>query len=184
VVAILVKLDSPGPVLFKQERIGKNFVPFLIYKFRTMKSDAYEKGPLITISGDKRVTIVGRMLRKWKIDEFPQLINVIKGEMSLVGPRPEVFKYVKLYESDYEEILSVRPGITDLSSLSFRNEESILKNKADPENFYKYELLPKKIKLAREYIKKSSVTYDLKLILLTFYKLFKNDIHQRSNINV
>jgi lipopolysaccharide/colanic/teichoic acid biosynthesis glycosyltransferase len=118
--AVLVKLSSPGPVFFQQERIGKGFRPFLIYKFRTMRPDAPATGMLITVGNDPRVTRIGRLLRKTKIDELPQLINVLKGDMSLVGPRPEVPKYVELFRADYDEILRVRPGITDLASLKYR----------------------------------------------------------------
>jgi len=171
-VAILIKIDSPGPVFFKQQRMGKNLVPFLIYKFRTMARDASQKGLGITIGGDTRVTRMGRLLRKSKIDEFPQLINVLKGDMSIVGPRPELETYVELYKNDYKDILCVRPGITDISSVTFRDEESILKDKNDPENYYRYVVLPAKINLSREYIERSSFFYDLKLIFVTFYRLF------------
>lgn len=172
VTALLIKLDSPGPVFFRQERIGRNFKPFFIYKFRTMVKDAHTRGLQITASGDNRITRVGRILRKTKIDELPQLINVLKGEMSFVGPRPEVEKYVELYKKDYKEILRIRPGITDISSIIFRDEERVLKNQADPEWYYKHILLPEKIKLAQEYIKKASFFYDLRLIFKTFYKVF------------
>lgn len=172
IVAILIKIDSPGPVFFKQQRMGKNFVPFLIYKFRTMVRDAPQKGPGITIGGDKRVTRIGRILRKLKMDEFPQFINVLKGDMSVVGPRPELETYVELYKNDYKDILRVRPGITDISSVTFRDEERILKDKNDPENYYRYVVLPAKINLSRKYIERSSFFYDLKLIFVTFYRLF------------
>ncbi len=170
-VALLIKLDSRGPVFFRQERIGKNFKPFFIYKFRTMVKDADKKGLQITAGGDNRITRVGRLLRKTKIDELPQLINVLKGEMSLVGPRPEVRKYVEFYKNDYIEILMVRPGITDYASILYRDEESVLKNKEDPEDYYKNILLPKKINLAKEYIKNYSFSCDLKLIFLTIVKI-------------
>ncbi len=170
-VALLIKLDSRGPVFLRQERIGKNFKPFFIYKFRTMVKDAHKKGLQITAGGDNRITRVGRVLRKTKIDELPQLINVLKGEMSLVGPRPEVRKYVEFYKNDYIEILMVRPGITDYASILYRDEESVLKNKEDPEDYYKNILLPKKIKLAKEYIKNYSFSCDLKLIFLTIVKI-------------
>src|SRR4030043_521908 len=172
VIAIMIKVDSPGPIFFRQERVGKNFRRFVIYKFRTMVVDAEEKGLRITSGGDRRGTRVGRMLRKFKIDELPQLLNVLKGDMSFVGPRPEVEEYVKLYERDYREILKRRPGITDASSIIFREEEAVLKNQVDPEEYYKKILLPEKIRLAKEYIGNSSFLYDLKLVLKTLHKIF------------
>ncbi|NOZ26038.1 MAG: sugar transferase [Nitrospirae bacterium] len=170
--AILIKLDSRGPVFFRQQRVGRNFNPFLIYKFRTMTVDASEKGPQITVGGDKRVTRVGRILRRYKIDELPQLINVLKGDMSLVGPRPEVQKYVELFREDYEHILRVRPGITDISSITYRDEEGVLRDKDDPEAFYRNVLLPEKIRLAKLYIDRSSFLYDLGLIWKTVLAVF------------
>lgn len=172
VVAILIKLDSRGPVFFRQQRIGKSFRPFRIYKFRTMTTDAPEKGPQVTVGGDKRVTRIGRILRKYKLDELPQLINVLKGDMSLVGPRPEVEKYVELYKEDYKQILQVRPGITDISSITYRDEEGVLVGKKDPEAYYRQVLLPEKIRLAREYIDRASFFYDLRLVFKTVYRIF------------
>ena len=169
--AIMIKIDSTGPIFFKQERMGRNFRRFMIYKFRTMVVDAEKKGLRITSGGDRRVTKVGKLLRKFKIDELPQLFNVLKGEMSLVGPRPEVEEYVTLYEEDYREILKRRPGITDVSSIIFREEEAVLKNQVDPEGYYKKILLPEKIRLAKEYIEKSSFLYDLKLVLNTLHRI-------------
>ena len=171
-VALLIKLDSKGPVFFKQERMGKNFRPFWIYKFRSMVQDAPEKGALISVANDSRITRVGNVLRKMKIDELPQLINVLLGDMSLVGPRPEVRRYVELFRKDYEEILKVRPGITDLASLKYRDEATILSKAADPEEEYRQRVLPEKIRLAKEYIPKSSLLFDLQLILRTLVKLF------------
>jgi len=171
-VAILIKIDSKGPVFFRQERIGRNFRRFIIYKFRTMVVAAEKNGLRITSGGDNRVTKAGRILRKLKIDELPQLINVLKGDMSLVGPRPEVEEYVKLYEEDYMEILKSRPGITDVSSIIFREEEAVLKNQIDPEGYYKEILLPEKIRLSKEYIDHASFLYDLKLVLNTLHQIF------------
>jgi FlaA1/EpsC-like NDP-sugar epimerase/lipopolysaccharide/colanic/teichoic acid biosynthesis glycosyltransferase len=170
-VTLLVKLGSPGPVFFVQRRMGRNFRPFNLYKFRSMVDDAPRSGISITVAEDPRITGIGRLLRKTKIDELPQLWNVLKGDMSLVGPRPEVEKYVEIYRSDYEEILRVSPGITDLASLTFKDEEKVLKEKTDPEEFYIHVLLPEKIKMAKEYVRKASVLHDLKLILLTILKL-------------
>jgi len=167
----MIKVDSQGPVFFRQGRVGRNFRRFMIYKFRTMVVDAEKNGLRITSGGDSRITKVGRILRKFKIDELPQLFNVLKGDMSLVGPRPEVEEYVKLYEKDYMEILKRRPGITDVSSIIFREEEAVLKNQVDPEGYYKKILLPEKIRLAKEYIEHSSFSYDLKLVLNTLHKI-------------
>jgi lipopolysaccharide/colanic/teichoic acid biosynthesis glycosyltransferase len=171
-VAVLIKLDSSGPIFFRQERIGRGFQPFQILKFRTMIDNAQTKGRLITSAQDPRITRVGRILRQTKIDELPQLINVLKGEMSLVGPRPEVRRYVEAFQKDYEEILQVRPGLTDLASLKYRNEESILGNSDNPETEYVLHVLPDKIRLAKDYLQQSSFFFDLKLILKTLFKLF------------
>ena len=158
-VAGLIKLDSKGSVFFKQERMGKNFRPFYIYKFRSMIQEAPEKGALISVEDDPRITRIGRLLRKAKIDELPQLINVVKGEMSPVGPRPEVPKYVELFREDYEEILKIHPGITDLASLKYRDEAAILAQSENPEEVYLKRVLPDKIELAKEYIRRSSFLF-------------------------
>ena len=170
-VAILIKLDSPGPVLFKHERMGQGFRPFLIYKLRTMLQGAQAKGPLITAGKDSRVTRVGAILRKTKIDELPQLINVMKGEMSFVGPRPEVRKYAEMFREDYEEILRIKPGITDLASLKYRHETDLLGQFENPEEQYLTEILPDKIRLAKEYLRISSFSVDLRVITRTILKM-------------
>ena len=131
--ALLVKWTSPGPILFRQERIGRRFRPFCIYKFRTMVQEAHRQGGPITFGADPRITRIGRLLRSTKLDELPQLINVLKGDMSLVGPRPEVHQYVDMFRQDYQEILEVRPGITDLASIAYRDEAAVLGRAADPE---------------------------------------------------
>ncbi len=156
IIAIWIKLDSSGPIFFKQVRVGKGFKRFYLFKFRSMVSDAAMRGPLITSGDDQRVTRSGRFLRKTKIDELPQLINVLKGDMSIVGPRPEVPKYVELFRNDYEEVLSVKPGITDYASIEFRNEEEVLSSYLDAEEGYIKEVLPRKIELYRKYLKKKS----------------------------
>ena len=171
VVAILIKLDSRGPVFFRQGRMGKAFRPFLILKFRTMVRDAPNKGGPITFGEDPRITRIGRFLRRIKIDELPQLINVLKGEMSIVGPRPEVRRYVELFREDYEEILTVRPGITDLASLKYRDEAAILGASPDPEAMYVKYILPEKVSLGKEYVRRSSLTFDLILIFKTLATL-------------
>jgi lipopolysaccharide/colanic/teichoic acid biosynthesis glycosyltransferase len=172
-VALLIKQDSPGPIFFKQERMGKGFQPFHIYKFRTMVRDASRRGGPITFGSDPRITRVGRLLRRTKIDELPQLINVLRGEMSFVGPRPEVRPYVELFRADYEGILKVLPGITDLASLKYRDEAEVLGHFENPEEEYIKRVLPEKIKLAREYVRRSSFFFDIALILKTLLRLFQ-----------
>jgi len=167
VVGLLIRLDSAGPVFFRHERIGRGMRPFAIYKFRTMTADAPLRGSVVTAGRDVRITRVGSFLRQTKIDELPQLINVLKGEMSLVGPRPEVRQYVELFRGDYEEILTVRPGITDLASLKYRHEQELLGLAVDPEQQYRTQILPDKISLAREYARRSSFVLDLSLIAKT-----------------
>lgn len=172
-ISIFIKLDSAGPVFFKQKRIGRNFKPFLLYKFRSMVADAPQKGLAITCGGDPRITKVGRFLRKTKIDELPQLINVLKGDMSIVGPRPEVEKYVEMFKDDYQSVLQVRPGITDYATIEFRSEEGLLKKYRDPEAGYIRELLPLKIELSKNYLRDKGFFTDLKLIFFTFWKIIK-----------
>ena len=171
VIAAAIRLDSPGPVLFRQERIGRGFKPFSIYKFRTMIVDAPLKGGLLTAGEDPRITRAGRWLRGSKLDELPQLLNVLLGDMSLVGPRPEVRRYVELFRDHYDTILLVRPGITDWASLKYRDESAILAQAADPEQEYLNRILPDKLRLAEEYVRQSSVRLDLTLIFLTLVKL-------------
>jgi lipopolysaccharide/colanic/teichoic acid biosynthesis glycosyltransferase len=143
-----------------------------MYKFRTMVEKAAKLGPPLTVGNDARITQVGRILRKTKIDELPQLINVLKGEMTFVGPRPEVRQYVELFHKDYEEILEVRPGITDLASLQYRDEASFLARCQNPDREYVNRILPDKIRLGKEYIRRSSLTFDLALIFKTLCKIF------------
>src|SRR5690606_14762041 len=171
-VAALIKATSRGPVLFLQKRVGRDFQPFHIYKFRTMVADAPARGPSLTEGeSDPRITRVGRVLRKLKLDELPQLVNVLRGEMSLVGPRPEVPKYVELFRGDYADILRIRPGITDLASLKYRDEAALLGQADDPESLYVSEILPDKIALAREYLARSSFWFDLGLIAKTVLRV-------------
>jgi lipopolysaccharide/colanic/teichoic acid biosynthesis glycosyltransferase len=169
--ALWIKADSHGPIFFRQERIGKGFRPFLIYKFRTMIESAPSKGSPITYGNDARITRAGRILRKTKLDELPQLVNVLKGEMTFVGPRPEVPQFVEMFRQDYEEILKVRPGITDLASLKYRNEAEILGRSADPRQEYISRVLPDKINLGKEYVRSSSLVFDVGLICKTVFKL-------------
>lgn len=167
-VAVWVKLDSRGPVMFRQERVGRFGVPFRIHKFRTMRVDAPTLGPQITIGDDARITRSGRWLRASKVDELPQLWDVLRGAMSLVGPRPEVPRYVALYPDALRElVLSVRPGITDPASLSFRNESDLLARAADPEREYVEVVMPMKLGLAADYVRNASLAGDIRLILAT-----------------
>ncbi len=170
IAAAAIKLTSPGPVLFRQERVGRGFRPFRILKLRTMRErggQAILPDPQITSGGDARVTPVGRILRKLKIDELPQLVNVLRGDMSLVGPRPEVPRYVEMFRADYEEVLRVRPGLTDLASIKYRHEEDILAAAPDPERAYVTSILPDKIALAKEYVRTRSILGDLRIMART-----------------
>lgn len=171
VCALLVKATSPGPVLYRSQRIGQQFRPFEILKFRSMRTDQSPGGLPITAGGDARITPVGRVLRKLKLDELPQLINVLRGDMSFVGPRPEAPKYVELFHHDYEYLLRVRPGITDPASLKYRDEESVLAASNDPEQLYIQQVLPEKIAISKEYIDHASLSFDLKLIFATLLRI-------------
>ena len=173
VVAVWIQLDSPGPVFFRQERVGRGAVPFRIHKFRTMRSDAPEHGPAITVGDDVRITRAGAFLRRSKIDELPQLIDVLRGDMSLVGPRPEVPRYVETYPPALrDKILSVRPGITDLASIEYRDESSLLAKAADPEREYREVVLPAKLRIAAEYVEHATLATDLHVIGRTLKALF------------
>ncbi len=173
IVAIIIKLDSKGPIFFRQVRVGKNGKEFRIFKFRTMIIDAEQKGMQITIDGDSRITKSGNFLRKSKIDELPQLINVLIGDMSFVGPRPEVPKYVAMYDENQRSILKIRPGITDIASIKYRDENSILAQSKNPEETYINEIMSRKIELNFKYIENMSVIYDIKLIVETIFKVIK-----------
>ena len=170
--ALLVGLTSPGGVLFRQERMGRDGVPFTIYKFRSMRKD--NAGLKISTSGDSRITPVGRVLRKAKLDELPQLWNVLKGDMSFVGPRPEVREYVDLYTSEQRQVLLVRPGITGLASIRYRNENDLLSASADPNRTYIEEVMPAKLALDLEYIPRACVSYDIRLILETLVTVVRD----------
>jgi lipopolysaccharide/colanic/teichoic acid biosynthesis glycosyltransferase len=165
VLAIAVKRSSPGPIFFRQQRVGQGSVPFGLYKFRTMRPDA--GGPCITAAGDARVTPIGRWLRRSKLDELPQLYNVLRGDMSLVGPRPEVPQYIDHADALYAEVLSVRPGITGPSQIRFRDEEHLLAAHLDPEAYYTATLLPAKLAVDLEYVRHPSLRRDLQLLACT-----------------
>ena len=168
IIAIWIKLDSPGPVFYRQVRVGRYNKDFRIFKFRSMRIGS-DKGSLVTIGGrDPRITRSGYFIRKFKIDELPQLINVLIGDMSLVGPRPEVRHYVNYWTAEQMHVLDVRPGITDPASIKYRNENELLAQAEDPEKYYIKVIMQEKIKLYLEYTEKSSFWYDIKLIIQTF----------------
>ena len=166
-IAIWIKLSSKGAIFYKQERVGKEFKPFMLYKFRSMVVNADKIGPGVTSSDDPRITKIGKILRRTKIDELPQLLNVLKGDMSLVGPRPELMKFVESQKEAYKKVLSIKPGITDNASIAYRDEEEIMKQYDNKERAYIEEVLPQKIKLYNEYINNISFVNDCKLILQT-----------------
>jgi lipopolysaccharide/colanic/teichoic acid biosynthesis glycosyltransferase len=173
VLALLIQLDSKGGIFYKQIRVGKNGNDFLLLKFRSMKTDADKKG-LLTVGGnDSRITRIGYYIRKYKLDELPQLINVLKGDMSLVGPRPEVRKYTDLYNKEQQKVLSVKPGITDYASIKFSNENELLGNVSDPEQVYINEIMPAKLQLNLKYIKEHGMVTDIKIILRTILKIVR-----------
>lgn len=173
IVAILIKLDSRGPVFYRQTRVGRHNKDFRIFKFRTMRVGS-DKGSLVTIGGrDPRVTNVGYYLRKFKVDELPQLINVFIGDMSLVGPRPEVRHYVDYWTPEQMHVLNVRPGITDPASIKFRNENEMMEQSDNPEDFYINVIMQEKIKLYLEYVNNHSFLNDIKLIFQTFWVIVK-----------
>lgn len=172
-LALAIRLDSPGPVFFRQERVGRGGRPFRIHKFRTMTVDAELKGLQITVGDDARITRVGRWLRRYKLDELPQLIDVLIGDMSLVGPRPEVLRYVTCYPAEVRKVvLSVRPGITDPASIEFRQEADMLAAAADPEREYIERILPIKLALYERYIQHRSFWGDIAIIARTIFAIF------------
>lgn len=169
-IALLIKTDSSGPVFFRQVRVGRYLRPFKIHKFRTMVVNASDLGPSVTTDIDPRVTRVGSILRKYKLDELPQLIDVLIGDMSLVGPRPEVPKYVDAYsEMDKEVIFSVKPGITDKASIEFRNENELIANASDADSVYIEKILPNKLRYYHEYVEARSLWLDIKIIFKTVW---------------
>jgi lipopolysaccharide/colanic/teichoic acid biosynthesis glycosyltransferase len=173
-ISLAIKFESRGPVFFRQERVGRFGQLFRIHKFRTMVTDAEQVGLQITVGNDARVTRVGAFLRKYKLDELAQLIDVLSGSMSLVGPRPEVPRYVEYYSEDVRQIvLSVKPGITDRASIEFKNENEILANAADPHHSYVNKILPIKIEYYIDYVKSRTFFGDIKLILSTLIAVFK-----------
>jgi len=173
VVSILIKLDSSGPVFFRQVRVGLHFNLFRIYKFRTMVVDAERHGAQVSSGDDPRITVLGNFLRKYKLDELPQLLNVVLGDMSLVGPRPEVPRYVDAFREEYREVLSVKPGITDFASLEYKDENELLRGVENPEEKYLDEILPAKIEYYRKYLREQGLITDIMLIFKTLVRIVR-----------
>jgi lipopolysaccharide/colanic/teichoic acid biosynthesis glycosyltransferase len=171
IVTIFLKLDSKGSIIYKQVRVGLNLNNFELYKFRTMYKDADKKGLLTVGDKDTRITRVGYWLRKYKIDELPQLFNILKGEMSFVGPRPEVLKYVELYTAVQKRVLTVKPGITDWASIHFIDENQLLESSDDPENYYINTIIPTKVSQNLKYIDHNNLWIDLKIISFTLRRI-------------
>lgn len=171
IIALLIVLDSRGGVFYRQVRVGKDGKDFYLFKFRSMRTDSDKKG-LLTVGGrDSRITRMGYFIRKYKIDELPQLLNVLFGDMSLVGPRPEVRRYVDLYSTEQKRVLSVKPGITDYASIEYSNENELLGKATDPEKVYIEEIMPAKLQLNLKYIAEQGITTDFKIIFKTIAKI-------------
>ena len=171
IIAICIRLGSKGPVLFKQKRVGKDGIEFYMYKFRSMRTDAESDGYLTVGNSDKRITQIGGFLRKYKLDELPQLLNVLAGDMSIVGPRPEVKKYVDLYNAEERAVLNVLPGMTDFASIVYKDENELLAAQADPETYYIKNIMPDKIKLNQAFITSPTPGNYFKVIFLTIRKI-------------
>lgn len=171
VLYLLIRIESKGGAFYIQERIGKDGQPFGLYKFRTMHIGSDSEGLLTIGNHDNRITHIGYFLRKTKIDELPQLLNVVKGDMSLVGPRPEVRKYVDMYTDEQRKVLSVRPGITDYASIEYANENELLSKTDNPDRLYIEEIMPNKLKLNMKYLEHYTITEYFKIIFLTFKRL-------------
>ncbi len=170
-IGCLIRLESRGGIFFIQNRVGLNNCDFRLYKFRTMRADTERQGQLTIGMRDPRITRIGFFLRRFKLDELPQLLNVLSGDMSLVGPRPEVRKYVDMYTGDQLKVLSVKPGITDYASIIYFNENEILGHSADPENDYIHVIMPEKLRINLIYTAKSNLVEDLKIIFRTLYRI-------------
>lgn len=173
VIALLIVLDSKGGVFYLQTRVGKDGKDFSLYKFRTMKPESDKKGQLTVGARDARITAIGYFLRKFKLDELPQLFNVLIGDMSLVGPRPEVRKYVEMYTEEQKKVLSVKPGITDYASLEYFDENRLLGESDNPEETYVREIMPEKLRLNMNYIHQQGFITDLKIIFKTIFRIIK-----------
>jgi lipopolysaccharide/colanic/teichoic acid biosynthesis glycosyltransferase len=171
IILLLIRIESKGNPLFKQLRIGKDGAPFYMYKFRSMRLHAEKSGFITVGDNDARITSIGQFIRKYKIDELPQLINVFLGEMSVVGPRPEVARYVELYNLEQKNVLSVKPGITDYASIAYSNENELLGKSPDPETTYIHEIMPVKLQLNLKYIAEQGMITDLRIIIKTIVKI-------------
>jgi lipopolysaccharide/colanic/teichoic acid biosynthesis glycosyltransferase len=178
IIALAIKLEDGGPVFYSHRRVGKDFRPFGILKFRSMIAGADQIGSAVTAAGDARVTRVGRVLRRYKLDELPQLVNIVRGEMRFVGPRAEVERYVQLFRSEYSVLLGDRPGITDPAALAFRNEEAELAGD-DVEFVYMSQVLPQKLRLSIEYAKCRTLLTDLQVVLQTLRIIFRPSTEQK-----
>ena len=174
VISILILFSSPGGIFYMQERIGRQGLPFKLYKFRSMRIDADQSGKLTVGMKDPRITQVGIFIRKYKLDEFPQFINVLRGEMSIVGPRPEVREFVALYTDTQKKVLEVKPGITDYASIEYFNENELLAASDDPKKTYIEDIMPDKLKINQKYLANSTLSHDLKIIFKTILRVLKN----------
>lgn len=173
IISLGIVISSGTPIFYLQERVGRGWKQFKIIKFRTMVNDADQIGPGVSSEDDTRITSLGNFLRKYKLDELPQFFNVFWGEMSLIGPRPELLKYAEFYKDDYSKILTLKPGITDYASINFRNEAKLLDGKSESESFYLMKILPEKIFLYKKYLQEVSLVTDLKILFSTFKVIFK-----------
>jgi lipopolysaccharide/colanic/teichoic acid biosynthesis glycosyltransferase len=173
-LSILIILGSKGGVFYRQERIGRHGKPFMLLKFRSMRIDSDEQGKLTVGMNDSRITKIGLFIRKYKLDEFPQFINVLSGEMSIVGPRPEVAEFVALYNASQKRVLEVKPGITDYASIEYFNENALLAEAQDPKKAYVDTIMPEKIRLNQKYISNPTLAHDLKIIFRTILRILKN----------
>ena len=184
IIAVFTKLDSPGPVFYRAPRVGKGGRPFRMYKFRTMAADADKIGPAITVDKDPRITRIGARLRRSRLDEIPQLINVLRGEMSMVGPRPEAPYYVEKYSPGQREVLMVKPGMTGPAQIVFRHEEEVLSNAETLEDEYMNVILPPKLAMDLQYIEQQSLSLDLKILFQTAWVLLADRLRVRSQRQV
>lgn len=174
IISVLILFGSPGGIFYRQERIGKNGVPFKLYKFRSMRVNAEASGKLTVGMKDPRITGVGVFIRKYKLDEFPQFINVLQGDMSIVGPRPEVHEFVALYSDTQKKVLEVKPGITDYASIEYFNENELLASSDNPKKTYVEKIMPDKLELNQKYLANPTLAHDLKIIFMTIRRVLKN----------
>ena len=174
IISVLILFGSPGGIFYRQERIGRNGVPFKLYKFRSMRVNAEASGKLTVGMKDPRITSVGVFIRKYKLDEFPQFINVLQGDMSIVGPRPEVHEFVALYSDTQKKVLEVKPGITDYASIEYFNENELLASSDNPKKTYVEKIMPDKLELNQKYLANPTLAHDLKIIFMTIRRVLKN----------